>query len=565
MSASVQTNHSSQSRSAADPVSGVQAAAVEAGRALERAREARKARTDLDAIVEALLAERELAAADDDRTSAHALEDAIRRARQARATLLGSAGKPDAGLGSEPSAIEPSATPSREERKAVSGRALAKIAALGEAWDALAAAGFSSPETGINRPALLRARGLLCGVAAVVARAVDEGADGAARDAAEPIMAEVAERMADAGEPWQAPDAATLAALGGSAASAGRLGRLAHAYETGAQAQEAWSRYLLIRGDLNGGRKTLLDHVAAAQALLNRALRGCSVSDVLQNTLYSDLEAEARREQFYLSHLSSSSNEAEARELAEALPQALADAEAAAVDGRAADVRKQRRARAVDAVLRLLSAKPDLGSHEHRIAADRAELLPLLQELLDSGEPASSRLVRDALVGHDPALLEGEPALGAVLAEVQKERERRGIGVEPRPEEEEDPELTDEDMLRMTAEVTPRVEGRSLLLLGGTPRKRLCDQIKRALSCADVVWPPSKKSDSPSRHEPDVRRADVVVLIKNFARHGTGDMARDVTRETGADFLMLPSGYGLNQVIYQLHRYFSGCRREAEA
>jgi hypothetical protein len=199
------------------------------------------------------------------------------------------------------------------------------------------------------------------------------------------------------------------------------------------------------------------------------------------------------------------------------------------------------------------------------MAADRAEILPLLQELLDSGEPASSRLVRDALVGHDRALLEGDPAVASVLAEVQKERERRGIGVEPQPEEEEDPELTDEEMLRMTAEVMPRVEGRSLLLLGGTPRKRLCDQIKRALNCDDVVWPPSKKSDSPSRHEPDVRRADVVVLIKNFARHGTGDMARDVTRETGADFLMLPSGYGLNQVIYQLHRYFSGCRREAEA
>lgn len=564
MSASVQTTHSSQSRSAADPVSGVQAAAAEAGRALERARDARKARNDLDAVVEALLAERELAAADDDRTNVRALEDAICKARQTRAALLGSAGKPDPGVDAEATAVEAPAPPSREERKAVSERALAKIAALGEDWNALAAAGFSSPETGINRPGLLRARGILCGVAAVVARAVDEGADGAARDAAEPLMAEIADRMAAAGEPWQAPDPAMLPALGGSAASTGRLERLAQAYELGAQAQEAWNRYLLIRGDLNGSRKGLLDHIAAAQGLLNRALRGCSVSDVLQNTLYTDLEGEARREQFFLSHLSSNSSEAEARELAEALPQALAAAEAAATEGRAADARKQRRARAVEATMRLLTAKPDLGSHEHRLAADRAELLPLLQEMLDSGEPASSRQVRDALVMHGPALLEAEPEVAAVLAEVLKERERRGIGAEPEPEVEE-PEPTDEEMLQMTAEVTPRVEGRSVLLLGGTPRKRLCEQIERALKCSEVIWPPSKKSDSPSRHEPDVRRADVVVLIKNFARHGTADMARDVTRETGADFLMLPSGYGLNQVIFQLHRYFSGRRCEAEA
>jgi hypothetical protein len=84
------------------------------------------------------------------------------------------------------------------------------------------------------------------------------------------------------------------------------------------------------------------------------------------------------------------------------------------------------------------------------------------------------------------------------------------------------------------------------------PRERLCEELKDAIGCADVRWMASKRSDKAGKFRAEIEKADILLLLKNFAGH---DMSKKGKEWVRGHYILIPSGYGLNQIVHQLFTY----------
>lgn len=186
----------------------------------------------------------------------------------------------------------------------------------------------------------------------------------------------------------------------------------------------------------------------------------------------------------------------------------------------------------------------------------RSKLLGALDGLNAAGIPYSDKKVREALLFTGPSLLSGEPRFEKLLTSIAEERSRRGLDTSPCSDGEVG---TEEDI----ASVLPReldcvrewATGLKLLIMGGVPRQKTRDELMGQLGFTEVVWGESKPSDKAQKFRSAINKADVVMVLKNFAGHDMSEKGREWARANGAHFLMLPSGYGVNQIIQQLYEY----------
>ena len=63
-----------------------------------------------------------------------------------------------------------------------------------------------------------------------------------------------------------------------------------------------------------------------------------------------------------------------------------------------------------------------------------------------------------------------------------------------------------------------------------------------------------KKGDHMSKFKRDILRSDVIVVVKKFASHEMTDKGREWAKEAGEMFVLLPGGYGVNQIINQMYQ-----------
>ena len=160
--------------------------------------------------------------------------------------------------------------------------------------------------------------------------------------------------------------------------------------------------------------------------------------------------------------------------------------------------------------------------------------------------------LRTAILDTAPVLLEGQPRYAKFLEAVMLEREKRSLAaVEVAPPE---VEVRDEELGRLVETVAPFASGKKVVMLGGKSHPQVAQELRGLLEC-DVTWLDSDRGDKFSRFGSAVRKADVVLLLKNFASHEIFYGSKDAMAGGSKHFVVIPSGYSVKQVVYQLSEY----------
>ena len=91
-------------------------------------------------------------------------------------------------------------------------------------------------------------------------------------------------------------------------------------------------------------------------------------------------------------------------------------------------------------------------------------------------------------------------------------------------------------------------------MLGGKSRPQVAEDLSELLQC-DVAWHDSDSGDKFAKFASNLKKADIVLLLKNFASHEIFYGSKDAMASDGKHFVVLPSGYGVRQVVFQLSEY----------
>jgi hypothetical protein len=190
---------------------------------------------------------------------------------------------------------------------------------------------------------------------------------------------------------------------------------------------------------------------------------------------------------------------------------------------------------------------------EH-VETSRARLFDLLDECLEAGVPPTNVQVRAAIMEAAPVLLHEAPKYARFLKAVEDERNRKGLAqsvVVPEDNEEED--FSEAQIADYKAKICLYAEGQKVLILGGSARPQVAEKLKAILGCVDVEWADSKKGDRLNKYKAQIAHSDILVVVKKFASHEMTERGRILAKEMGKDFVLLPGGYGVNQIIYQMY------------
>jgi hypothetical protein len=104
-------------------------------------------------------------------------------------------------------------------------------------------------------------------------------------------------------------------------------------------------------------------------------------------------------------------------------------------------------------------------------------------------------------------------------------------------------------------QVAELLRGRTLLVIGGDPRREHAERLRRAFELAEVTWPEtSETKPSIASFEPYVARPEVavVLLLIKFNRHGVTEELPDVCERHGKPVVRLVGGYHPEQVAAQI-------------
>ncbi len=97
------------------------------------------------------------------------------------------------------------------------------------------------------------------------------------------------------------------------------------------------------------------------------------------------------------------------------------------------------------------------------------------------------------------------------------------------------------------------LEGRSVVLIGGSRRQEAQAALKKALALKDLIWIETKEHQSIESFEPVIGRPDValVLLAIRWSSHAFGDV-RQFCVQHDKPLVRLPGGYGPHQVAVQV-------------
>lgn len=289
-------------------------------------------------------------------------------------------------------------------------------------------------------------------------------------------------------------------------------------------------------------RHELLESIAAHQTRLWRHLQIYfpRQNDEHQIHFFRDLCAIAEEEDIYLYSLQERCPDDLLNERVEQLPIVLEHLQ----------VDKKNRAKREAAVqqLRTMVTNPDFGTRE----TDPKELEAAVAHCRKQGAPASSVALRSLLTPWAALLEESkEKPVQEVARELQREADRIARRAEADVTE-PDAALTDEEQSELDA-VRSLIRGKRCLFIGGICREESRQRLERELGLSELVWPSTNGTESVYKFEPEIEKSDVTVVMVRFMRTGWGQ-ARELAVKHEKMFARLPAGYGLRQVVRQLHR-----------
>ena len=195
------------------------------------------------------------------------------------------------------------------------------------------------------------------------------------------------------------------------------------------------------------------------------------------------------------------------------------------------------------------------------IDQDDCDLLYLfLDDCEEAGVPPTNAAIQAALVDAAPSIMKGQlthhPFLMSVLAE------RRKIGASSAVPDTQRPEAACADDLElMRQNVANFTRGRRAIILGGKRRPRVQQELQNLLEC-EVEWVDSEPTSQASKFVSKIDNADIVLMVKNFARHELFHVGKEAMDRRGGHFIVLPSGYGVRQVVDQINNYLGRTKPE---
>ncbi len=189
------------------------------------------------------------------------------------------------------------------------------------------------------------------------------------------------------------------------------------------------------------------------------------------------------------------------------------------------------------------------GEHEH----DWERVMEAVEELIEDGMPPSSPELRGLIVPVIDQIPE-EQALSDSVKLVLREIDRFLS------------ELPASSETAYAAVRTPEVaqagallEGKSVVMIGGSCRPSAKEAIERALNLEELIWIETTEHQSISEFEPYIAKPEVamVLLAIRWSSHSYGDVKSFCDRY-GKPLVRLPGGYNPNQVAAQILRQSSG-------
>ena len=114
------------------------------------------------------------------------------------------------------------------------------------------------------------------------------------------------------------------------------------------------------------------------------------------------------------------------------------------------------------------------------------------------------------------------------------------------------PDLPEEPSAEVQA-VARLMAGRSMVLIGGDPRKEPKEALERAFGLRELIWVPTREHQSVRFFEPAVARPDVAVVLLaiRWSSHSYAEV-QSYCENYGKALVRLPAGYNPNQVASQV-------------
>lgn len=301
----------------------------------------------------------------------------------------------------------------------------------------------------------------------------------------------------------------------------------------------------------DNARVDILNAISAAQQRLYRNPDGVGKRDDAVHELYRRVRTTSQTTGF-IRALNPIVHEAELSELVTGSKRLFQEVQAEVEENRARTEREAVKNEAVAAIAAWEEALEGRTVTEDSIDADRAALCGLLDGCLEAGVSPTNIKVRSAILDTAPVLLEGLPKYAKFLDAVNTERTKRSLeAVEIAPPQQK---VGDDDFSRMVRSLLSFTQKKTVVMLGGKSRPQVAEDLSELLQC-NVAWHDSDSGDKFAKFASKLKKADIVLLLKNFASHEIFYGSKDAMAADGKHFVVLPSGYGVRQVVFQLSEY----------
>lgn len=530
-----------------------------ANRLIHWAEERRRQVAALHAVLRQLEEQVKLAIKDDDQEGATWLRSAIEALKEEARVRLGSlptATRATPQVSDEVKAPTPSPPETRRETSTVvplppvgplpNHTRLSDLAQWHQRWQVVAQELLEGTASRTDHDWLLKARAVLCGLLALRQRYAGEAAYGSDIAEAHRLACAVQEQLKAAGREWMLPNKWSV--TGDRTRDAHILRQVSDAYSRAALASRIVHEERDNPSESEDWRRHRLSAALATLEYLARLLAESSLSDGLVDeelAVARQVGGAVGAKGLDASHLTDIPPY-RSEVLSRLLEPRVSEEEVAPPPPDPREV-------AVSRILELVQSRPDFGADPARLEVDRNAVVPLLRAAFGAGVPPSHKQIRDSILDRWPALLEGVEGFQVFLREVSAELERREA-------EEGDEERAASDGNGTEAHyaeaLRPLVEGKRLLILGGVPRVHTGPRLQKALGLSEVAWPEAKRTDEASKFEADMRRSDLILVIKNFSRHAACELAKKVAGEKSIPCIVLTAGYGVTRILAEMYGYF---------
>lgn len=192
-------------------------------------------------------------------------------------------------------------------------------------------------------------------------------------------------------------------------------------------------------------------------------------------------------------------------------------------------------------VKRLAEAEPGEESLERSRSLDAA-----VATLLSAGVQPSDAELREVIMPAEERLpdeFDASDPLRRVLAEVQRFVASRDQGREPPPARAPTVEVLQAAKL---------LEGRRVFLVGGQKNEMARRALERDLLIGELRWMTTNEHQSTAPFEPEVARADVVIVLIRFSGHAFVDDLAEMCDRYDKAYVRVPAGYSTAQVAHHV-------------